>query len=448
MALVHPKDRDKPTIRSWNEHVQSEPSEYLDGDLCRLLLFQSTFGVTYMGKFQRDSRAKSKCSYVEQRRKLKLIALVCYELLSIGLLSAFEYFMLREDVYERIFPHTTKKLTMNFIFRLSTYCYLVEYVTLKTMTMVHGSKIIDLINQISLQTFRDRHSRTVLMNIYLINVVMIALHVSSFVLGGSIFDEGQTLDKKIIFFGTFVVAAVMYSVNKMCLTSLQMFIAMLICAKIKRKFQLEKRKSFKKLTFLTEIQTELPHSRNQGQTLATMVQLKAWLTSLNGYFSYCLLTKTVINGILLASQACAFEDRLHDENYDDSRPMGGLLCLTCTQLIDISASCYSSQMILNQMKSLVAAIQEYTARQALDREDRMMALVNKSNLRGSANLNHSNQSLPRIIDDVEYRCLQTVCTMEGSFCFTVMNMFDLKSITVMIILSNALNYAVILIQTQ
>ncbi len=44
--------------------------------------------------------------------------------------------------------------------------------------------------------------------------------------------------------------------------------------------------------------------------------------------------------------------------------------------------------------------------------------------------------------------LKTILRVRKSIKFSVLGMFDLKSVTILLIISNVLNYAVILIQTQ
>ncbi len=44
--------------------------------------------------------------------------------------------------------------------------------------------------------------------------------------------------------------------------------------------------------------------------------------------------------------------------------------------------------------------------------------------------------------------LKTILRVRKSIKFSVLGMFDLKNVTILLIISNVMNYAVILIQTQ
>lgn len=172
--------------------------------------------------------------------------------------------------------------------------------------------------------------------------------------------------------------------------------------------------------------------------------MKNKLSDFNSQLSLTLLIKVMINGILLCSSVCAFEDKLHDQVLD-VESLVALGLLFCCQLVDEVVSCFSSQAIADEMDDLIRAIQEMTAQQCTE----FLHLSSSSQQASSSSVEEDNElNQYRLVEDVEYRCLQHICSMKDSFCYNVMNMFDLRSFTVLVILSNVCNYSVLLIQTS
>lgn len=89
------------------------------------------------------------------------------------------------------------------------------------------------------------------------------------------------------------------------------------------------------------------------------------------------------------------------------------------------------------MADLVTGIQEMSVRQALT-----------SSVGTSVEGEEKPAPALRISDESEHRIIQHICSMRGALCFSVYNVFDLRSVTSLIIISNVCNYAVILIQTK
>ena len=177
--------------------------------------------------------------------------------------------------------------------------------------------------------------------------------------------------------------------------------------------------------------------KNYGLLLEEILCLNHKVKDLNGAVSVTIMVKLVTNGILLASVVCGLEEKIHDEVIDVV-PITALLLFAFTQIIDQAVSCYSSQMIINNMDQLSQQIREMTAKHCTE----MLQVTSLP----YTSPNSVNQQ--RNIEEVEYRCLQHICATGNSMCYSVLNMFDLRSLTVLITLSNVCNYAVLLIQTK
>lgn len=203
--------------------------------------------------------------------------------------------------------------------------------------------------------------------------------------------------------------------------------------------------------FSLEISCDLCDYDNFGCLLQLMLKWRDQLTQLNQHLSSTVLLKTFINGVILAACVCALDDKGHEAviNYQSIVALASVLV---AQLLDEWMSCYSSQRIFNSMKRLVQTIQEFTARQSIQCY-RTLTGSSKQNEEGTST-NNSMVAIDcagrghRQVSDIEHRCLEQVTAMAPSFCFTVKDMFDLRTLTMLILLSNVLNYAVILIQTQ
>lgn len=186
--------------------------------------------------------------------------------------------------------------------------------------------------------------------------------------------------------------------------------------------------------------------------LQLTIQWRDQLAQFNHELSHTVLLKTIFNGVILAGVVCSMDDRLRYEVMDYK----AIVSLTFTftvYFVDELVSCYASQMIFNSMKRLVQAIQELIALQCIERcdndgaSDRVKKPNEVTNISGAVNIDRPGCSF-RQISHIEHRCLEQIIAMAPTFNFTVIDFFDLRNFTLLILLSNVLNYAVILIQTQ
>lgn len=181
--------------------------------------------------------------------------------------------------------------------------------------------------------------------------------------------------------------------------------------------------------------------------LEDMLQLKKQLENFNNILSVTLLIKVIVNSILLCSCVCAIDDLAKDPVVQWDCIIA-LSLLFLSQLFDETISCVASQRIANGMDRLIKDIFKMTAQQCSD------FLQVRANLRPPSSSSFqisSNNALSgqcRAVEDVEYRCLQHICSMKDSFAYSVLNLFDLRSVTILAILSNVCNYSTILIQVK
>lgn len=208
--------------------------------------------------------------------------------------------------------------------------------------------------------------------------------------------------------------------------------------------------SFKTIVFVKKLDNKanLRSCPNFGVMLEDMLQLKNQLENFNDILSVTLLIKVITNSILLCSCVCAIDDLAKDPVVQWDCIIA-LSLLFLSQLFDETISCVASQRIANEMGSLIRAIQELTAQQCT--EFLHLTANPRPPSASSYLLSSTNNALSgqcRAVEDVEYRCLQHICSMRDSFLYNVLNLFDLRSVTILAILSNVCNYSTILIQVK
>jgi hypothetical protein len=111
--------------------------------LCKLLKFQNCCGVTYFGKCEGSRSSRKKYLF-------RKVSLIIFETFTIISLILFQYFALSQEVYDRLFNKSSKKIIMSFIFNVSSFAMITEYSILKLYTSISGSKIIDTIVSIGI----------------------------------------------------------------------------------------------------------------------------------------------------------------------------------------------------------------------------------------------------------------------------------------------------------
>jgi len=151
-------------------------------------------------------------------------------------------------------------------------------------------------------------------------------------------------------------------------------------------------------------------------TCETVFDLKQKIDRFNSSVGFITIVKVFVNGIYLSSGLCGLAGNFSSESVKDLNAVTAIVCYCLSSLLDIIVGCCSSQGVIDSMNSLCHEIE--------------LKLVVK-----------------RLTYD-QYRQLKVVLGMRKTIKFKCMGLFDLKSVTILVIISYVVNYAVILIQTQ
>ena len=152
-------------------------------------------------------------------------------------------------------------------------------------------------------------------------------------------------------------------------------------------------------------------TRNCQRFYESMIQLRTKIDCFNSLTGLAMFVKVGSDALIVAGCLCAFA-----AGGLDPIVMASLSCYVVSCMCDIVFSCRASQLVINSMTKLCKAIDQHIG-------------------------NHT-------ITEYDYRQLQLITTMKRSFQFQVLNLFDLKDVTILIIIGYVTNYAVILVQTQ
>ena len=95
--------------------------------LCKLLITQTMFGITYGGH----------CPYFNNY-PLKKALLILYDLIVIISFSLFEYFAFNGDVFYRLFNTSDNKGIVCILFRFAAFSLAIEFVAIKLMLLKNG----------------------------------------------------------------------------------------------------------------------------------------------------------------------------------------------------------------------------------------------------------------------------------------------------------------------
>jgi len=123
----------------------------------------------------------------------------------------------------------------------------------------------------------------------------------------------------------------------------------------------------------------------------------------------------MINGVLISAGLCILADYF-SRNYQNEYQIVAILSYIITQSMGIILICSSSQNIINSMESLTNATEQ--------------------------------RIIDRSLSSEEYKLAKVVMGLRKRIIFSAWTLFDLKSVTVLMIFGHVANYAVILIQTR
>jgi len=147
----------------------------------------------------------------------------------------------------------------------------------------------------------------------------------------------------------------------------------------------------------------------------SLFYLREKIEKINSLLSYTIIIKIMMNGILLSTALCILADYF-SRNYQNGYQITAILSYITCDSMGIILVCTSSQNIINSMESLTKATEQRLI-------DRSLSLE-------------------------EYKFAKVVIGFRKRIRFTASSLFDLKSVTVLMISGYVANYAIILIQTR
>lgn len=143
----------------------------------------------------------------------------------------------------------------------------------------------------------------------------------------------------------------------------------------------------------------------------SMLEMSERIEKINAMTGVIMMVKVGTNSLIMSGCLCSLALKELDTTSKTS-----LFFFLISSFMDITVSCRSSQLIINSMNNMCKAI------------DNNLSLHSKT--------------------EQDYRQYQLILSMKDYFKLKVMNLFDLKDVTILVIIGYVANYAVILIQTQ
>ena len=150
---------------------------------------------------------------------------------------------------------------------------------------------------------------------------------------------------------------------------------------------------------------------NPQKLCQSMLDMSERIENINAMTGIIMLVKVATDSFLMSGCLCS----LSMTDLDATSKISVFFFLI-SAFLDLTVSCRSSQLIINSMNNLCKAI------------DTHLSLHSKT--------------------EQDYRQYQLILSMKEYFKLKVLNLFDLKDVTILVIIGYVANYAVILIQTQ
>lgn len=192
-------------------------------------------------------------------------------------------------------------------------------------------------------------------------------------------------------------------------------------------------------------------AKNYINVLCTILELKEQFDKLNQMLSICMFVKIFTNGIILSASLFIIM-----EQYISSMPDQVVMLLSVLDggevFLEVLICCWSSQAIINQMESLITAIEENITIKMIKEMGAELKLnkfynsVDRTNVQEIKSIENTNDL--KMADNIKCNCLQRIGAMKQSFCFTVLNMFSLHNTALLQFIGNVISYAILLIQTK
>ena len=143
------KDFPKKMIKPVNYNLESKEVKVevctaadRKSGLCRLLMIQMMFGITYGGN----------CPYF-RNNPMKKFCLIVYDLIVIISFGFFEYFAFNGDVFSRLFAKSSNKGIMCILFKFAAFSLALEFLAVKMMLLKNGWNTIHSIKSIGRLSF-------------------------------------------------------------------------------------------------------------------------------------------------------------------------------------------------------------------------------------------------------------------------------------------------------
>lgn len=108
--------------------------------LCRLLIVQVMFGITYGGNCPQPLADLLGTNYMTKKRLL-----IIYDWLIVLSFGVFEYFAFNKDVFNRLFSRAEDKGVMCILFKMGALSMAVDFLVIKFMLLRYGWNTIKAI---------------------------------------------------------------------------------------------------------------------------------------------------------------------------------------------------------------------------------------------------------------------------------------------------------------
>ncbi|XP_027204458.2 uncharacterized protein LOC113798167 [Dermatophagoides pteronyssinus] len=370
--------------------------------LYRIILFQTIFGCSYNGEYFCPNKLKTLKKYL-------VITIIMIQQVLYGIPSLWIWY-LSATSYSADFIHNDSTVhdTMDYLSHLFHVCALVTSCFDKLTNIFRGHRIIVILNNIDTGiNLSNSHRLFYYRLIYLFIISVMILYAISFSFIASTIENHSM---PIVF--SFTIAGIFYAINVTWLAAIYVYTAILVNERI----QIYKE--------------ELPTFSNYGILLQEIIRLRDNIHHINHLSSAAMLTKTLTNGLMMATCICTFDHQLNTPKIG-WLPVISTLTYLIPMFIDLSASCMASQWMHKEMGDFVRAIQERIALANIFRVHYNNYYKSHPERKQLINSNHNNlimTGLRPIINDGEYHCLEQICMMHDSFYFTVMDTFDLKNL--------------------
>ena len=197
--------------------------------ICRLLLIQMIFGVTYGGN----------CPFFKNHPTKKII-LISYDCLTTIAFLAFQFFAFSNDVFNRQFADSPHKGIMFVLFKFAAFSMTIEYLSIKILMMKNGWTTVHKIKSLGIYykqpVINCNWSLTGMMTVSNIHFRLIVLYLTMMTLTYGIlfpvnfshldnsFNDIVSHDKLRSL--CFLVIGLFYAMNKTSIGSISLFMAL------------------------------------------------------------------------------------------------------------------------------------------------------------------------------------------------------------------------------